>query len=139
MSRTSRLFEMLGVLRARRRPVPLPNWRATLAFEEERIPGCRDAASGGSASRQAGGHRLHPRDGVFPNFAFSSEEMNDLILAMGEFSREPIWHFRRAAKAHWRRCFRVGPTVRSYATTRPSRDALSPNARIQYRPPASLF
>jgi predicted DNA-binding transcriptional regulator YafY len=85
MSRTSRLFEMLGVLRARRRPVTALELAQELGVSERSV--YRDVETlrllGAPLDGQAGvGFRL--REGFFlPNFAFSPDEMDALILGLG--------------------------------------------------------
>lgn len=85
MSRTSRLFEMLGVLRARKRPVTALELAQELGVSERSV--YRDVETlrllGAPLDGQAGvGFRL--RDGFFlPNFAFSPEEIDALILGLG--------------------------------------------------------
>ncbi len=85
MSRTSRLFEMLGVLRARRRPVTALELAEELGVSERSV--YRDVETlrllGAPLDGQAGvGFVL--REGFFlPNFAFSPEEMDALILGLG--------------------------------------------------------
>ncbi len=85
MSRVSRLFEMLGVLRARRRPITALELAEELGVSERSV--YRDVETlrllGAPLDGQAGiGFRL--RDGFFlPNFAFSPEEMDALILGLG--------------------------------------------------------
>lgn len=85
MSRTSRLFEMLGVLRARRRPVTALELAQELGVSERSV--YRDVETlrllGAPLEGQAGvGFVL--REGFFlPNFAFTPEEMEALILGLG--------------------------------------------------------
>lgn len=85
MSRTSRLFEMLGVLRARRRPVTALELAQELGVSERSV--YRDVETlrllGAPLDGQAGvGFVL--REGFFlPNFAFTPEEMEALILGLG--------------------------------------------------------
>lgn len=51
---------------------------------EKRLPGRRDAASARSASRWPGWGRVRPKEGFFlPNFAFSPEELDALVLWLG--------------------------------------------------------
>jgi len=84
MSRTSRLFEMLGMLRARRTPVTALELAQELGVSERSIH--RDIETlrllGAPLDGQAGvGFLL--RDGFFlPNFAFSAEEVEALILGL---------------------------------------------------------
>ncbi len=85
MSRTSRLFEMLGILRARRRPVTALELAQELGVSERSV--YRDIETlrllGAPLDGQAGVGLLL-RDGFFlPNFAFSPEEMDALILGLG--------------------------------------------------------
>ncbi|PYE22657.1 putative DNA-binding transcriptional regulator YafY [Rhizobium sp. PP-F2F-G20b] len=85
MSRVGRLFEMLGVLRARRRPVTAFELAQALGISERSV--YRDVDTlrqlGAPLDGQAGvGFLL--RDGFFlPNFAFSPEEMDALVLGLG--------------------------------------------------------
>ncbi|KQQ44859.1 transcriptional regulator [Rhizobium sp. Leaf311] len=84
MSRVSRLFEMLSVLRARRQPVTAIELAQILGISERSV--YRDVETlrllGAPLDGQAGvGFIL--RDGFFlPNLAFSSEEMDALILGL---------------------------------------------------------
>ena len=85
MSRISRLFEMLGLLRARRRPVTALELAEELGVSERSV--YRDVETlrmlGAPLDGQAGvGFVL--REGFFlPNFAFSPEELDALILGLG--------------------------------------------------------
>lgn len=85
MSRISRLFEMLGMLRARRRPVTALELAEELGVSERSV--YRDVETlrllGAPLDGQAGvGFVL--RDGFFlPNFAFSPEELDALVLGLG--------------------------------------------------------
>ncbi|WP_420142030.1 helix-turn-helix transcriptional regulator [Sphingomonas sp.] len=85
MSRTSRLFELIGVLRARRMPVTALDLACELAVSQRSI--YRDIetlrALGAPIEGQAGiGYAL--REGFFlPQFAFSPEELDVLILGLG--------------------------------------------------------
>lgn len=84
MSRTSRLFEMLGVLRARRRPVTALELAEELCVSERSV--YRDVETlrllGAPLDGQAGvGFVL--KEGFFlPNLAFSAEELDALILGL---------------------------------------------------------
>lgn len=84
MSRTSRLFEMLGMLRARRTPVTALELAQELRVSERSV--YRDIETlrllGAPLDGQAGiGFLL--RDGFFlPNFAFTAEEVEALILGL---------------------------------------------------------
>jgi predicted DNA-binding transcriptional regulator YafY len=84
MSRTSRLFEMLGMLRARRTPVTALELAQELGVSERSV--YRDIETlrvlGAPLDGQAGiGFLL--RDGFFlPNFAFSAEEVEALVLGL---------------------------------------------------------
>ena len=84
MSRTSRLFEMLGMLRTRRTPVTALELAQELGVSERSV--YRDIETlrllGAPLDGQAGvGFLL--RDGFFlPNFAFSAEEVEALILGL---------------------------------------------------------
>jgi predicted DNA-binding transcriptional regulator YafY len=85
MSRTGRLFEMLGVLRARRTPVTALDLAHELGVSERSI--YRDIemlrSLGAPLDGQAGvGYLL--KEGFFlPQFAFSPEELDALILGLG--------------------------------------------------------
>lgn len=85
MSRTGRLFEMLGVLRRRRTPVTALDLAHELGVSERSI--YRDIemlrSLGAPVDGQAGvGYLL--REGFFlPQFAFSPEELDALILGLG--------------------------------------------------------
>ncbi len=84
MSRTSRLLEMLGMLRARRTPVTALQLSQELGVSERSV--YRDIETlrmlGAPLDGQAGvGFVL--RDGFFlPNFAFSAEEVEAVILGL---------------------------------------------------------
>lgn len=84
MSRTSRLFEMLGMLRARRTPVTALELSQELGISERSV--YRDIETlrllGAPLDGQAGvGFLL--RDGFFlPHLAFSAEEVEALILGL---------------------------------------------------------
>jgi predicted DNA-binding transcriptional regulator YafY len=85
MSRTSRLFELINVLRARRTPVTALHLARELGISQRSI--YRDIETlrslGAPLDGQAGiGYRL--REGFFlPEFAFSSDELDALILGLG--------------------------------------------------------
>lgn len=85
MSKTSRLFEMIGVLRARRRPVTAIELARELGVSERSI--YRDIETlrslGAPVDGQAGvGYVLN--EGFFlPQFAFSPEELEALVLGLG--------------------------------------------------------
>jgi predicted DNA-binding transcriptional regulator YafY len=85
MSKTSRLFEMIGVLRARRRPVTAIELARELSVSERSI--YRDIETlrslGAPVDGQAGvGYVLN--EGFFlPQFAFSPEELEALVLGLG--------------------------------------------------------
>jgi predicted DNA-binding transcriptional regulator YafY len=85
MSRTSRLFELINVLRARRTPVTALSLARELGISQRSI--YRDIETlrslGAPVDGQAGiGYRL--REGFFlPEFAFSSDELDALILGLG--------------------------------------------------------
>lgn len=85
MSRTSRLFELINVLRARRTPVTALDLARDLGISERSI--YRDIETlrslGAPIDGQAGiGYRLG--EGFFlPEFAFSADEMDALILGLG--------------------------------------------------------
>lgn len=85
MSRTSRLFEMLSVLRARRIPVTAVELARELGISKRSV--YRDIETlrllGAPLDGQAGiGYVL--KDGFFlPHFAFSPEEIDALILGLG--------------------------------------------------------
>lgn len=85
MSRTSRLFEMLGVLRARKRPVTAFELAQELGVSERSV--YRDIETlrllGAPLDGQAGvGFLL--RDGFFlPHFSFSPDELDAVILGLG--------------------------------------------------------
>ena len=112
MSRVGRLFEMLGVLRARRRPVTAFELAQALGISERSV--YRDVDTlrqlGAPLDGQAGvGFLL--RDGFFlPNFAFSPEEMDALVLGLGWVQQRGIRPSFRAARVPWRRYVRVEPT-----------------------------
>ncbi len=84
MSRTSRLFEMLSVLRSRRNPVTAIELAGELGISQRSV--YRDIETlrllGAPLDGQAGiGYRL--RDGFFlPHFAFSPDELDALILGL---------------------------------------------------------
>lgn len=84
MSRTSRLFEMLGVLRARRVPVTATELASELGISERSV--YRDIETlrllGAPLDGQAGvGYRL--KEGFFlPHLAFSADELDALILGL---------------------------------------------------------
>lgn len=84
MSRTSRLLEMLGLLRARRTPVTASELAQELGVSERSIHRDIDTLRllGAPLDGQAGvGFLL--RDGFFlPDFAFSAEEVEALILGL---------------------------------------------------------
>ena len=85
MSRTSRLFELINVLRARRTPVTAQYLARELGISQRSI--YRDIETlrslGAPLEGQAGvGYCL--REGFFlPEFAFSSDELDALILGLG--------------------------------------------------------
>jgi predicted DNA-binding transcriptional regulator YafY len=85
MSRTTRLFELLGVLRARRMPVTALDLARELGVSQRSI--YRDIETlrslGAPLEGQAGiGYCL--REGFFlPQFAFSPDELDALILGLG--------------------------------------------------------
>ena len=85
MSRTSRLFELIGMLRARRTPVTALDLACALAVSERSI--YRDIETlrslGAPIDGQAGvGFRM--REGFFlPQLAFSPDELDVLILGLG--------------------------------------------------------
>lgn len=85
MSRTGRLFELLNVLRARRLPVTAVDLAHELGISQRSV--YRDIETlrslGAPLDGQAGvGYCL--RDGFFlPEFAFSSDELDALILGLG--------------------------------------------------------
>ncbi len=85
MSRTSRLFELISVLRARRTPVTAPYLARELGISQRSI--YRDIETlrslGAPIDGQAGiGYCL--REGFFlPEFAFSSDELDALTLGLG--------------------------------------------------------
>jgi predicted DNA-binding transcriptional regulator YafY len=85
MSRTSRLFELINVLRARRTPVTALYLARELGVSQRSI--YRDIETlrslGAPLDGQAGiGYCL--REGFFlPEFAFSSDELDALILGLG--------------------------------------------------------
>ena len=85
MSRTSRLFEMLGVLRARRMPVTALDLARELGISQRSVYRDIDTlrSLGAPIDGQAGaGYCL--REGFFlPEFAFSSGELDALILGLG--------------------------------------------------------
>jgi predicted DNA-binding transcriptional regulator YafY len=84
MSRTSRLFELIGVLRARRTPVTALDLACELEVSPRSIYRDIDTlrSLGAPIEGQAGvGFQL--RDGFFlPQFAFSPEELDVLILGL---------------------------------------------------------
>jgi predicted DNA-binding transcriptional regulator YafY len=85
MSRTSRLFELINVLRARRTPVTAEYLARELGISQRSV--YRDIETlrslGAPLDGQAGiGYCL--REGFFlPEFAFSSDELDALILGLG--------------------------------------------------------
>ncbi len=85
MSRTSRLFELISVLRVRRTPVTALYLARELGISQRSV--YRDIETlrslGAPLDGQAGiGYRL--REGFFlPEFAFSSDELDALILGLG--------------------------------------------------------
>ncbi len=85
MSRVSRLFEMLGVLRARRRPVTALELAQELGVSERSV--YRDVETlrvlGAPLDGQAGVGFLLKEGFFLPNFAFSPEEVDALILGLG--------------------------------------------------------
>lgn len=84
MSRTSRLFEMLGMLRARRRPVTALELAHELGVSERSIH--RDIETlrllGAPIDGQAGVGFLLRHGFFLPNFALSAEEVQALILGL---------------------------------------------------------
>lgn len=85
MSRTTRLFELISVLRARRKPVTAQYLARELGISQRSV--YRDIETlrslGAPLDGQAGiGYRLG--EGFFlPEFAFSSDELDALILGLG--------------------------------------------------------
>lgn len=85
MSRTNRLFELIGILRARKRPVTALDLAGELGVSQRSV--YRDIETlrtlGASVEGEAGvGYCL--RQGFFlPEFAFSPDEMDALILGLG--------------------------------------------------------
>ena len=85
MSRTSRLFELINVLRARRTPVTARYLARELGISQRSV--YRDIETlrslGAPVDGQAGiGYCL--REGFFlPEFAFSPDELDALILGLG--------------------------------------------------------
>jgi predicted DNA-binding transcriptional regulator YafY len=85
MSRTSRLFELINVLRARRTPVTALDLARQLGISQRSV--YRDIETlrslGAPLDGQAGvGYRLS--EGFFlPEFAFSSDELDALMLGLG--------------------------------------------------------
>jgi predicted DNA-binding transcriptional regulator YafY len=85
MSRTSRLFELISLLRARRTPVTALSLARELGISQRSV--YRDIETlrslGAPLDGQAGiGYRL--REGFFlPQFAFSPDELDALILGLG--------------------------------------------------------
>lgn len=85
MSRTSRLFELIDVLRVRRMPVTALDLSCELGVSQRSI--YRDIETlrslGAPIDGQAGmGYRL--REGFFlPQFAFSQDELDVLVLGLG--------------------------------------------------------
>lgn len=85
MSRTSRLFELIDVLRVRRMPVTALDLSCELGVSQRSI--YRDIetlrALGAPIEGQAGvGYRL--REGFFlPHFAFTQDELDVLVLGLG--------------------------------------------------------
>lgn len=85
MSRTTRLFDLINLLRARRTPVTAPYLARELGISQRSV--YRDIETlrslGAPLDGQAGvGYCL--REGFFlPEFAFSSDELDALILGLG--------------------------------------------------------
>jgi predicted DNA-binding transcriptional regulator YafY len=85
MSRTSRLLELIGVLRARRMPVTALDLASELSVSQRSIYRDIDTlrSLGARIDGQAGiGFQL--REGFFlPQFAFSQDELEALVLGLG--------------------------------------------------------
>lgn len=85
MSKTSRLFEMIGVLRARRRPVTAGELARELGVSERSI--YRDIETlrslGAPLDGQAGVGYVLGEGFFLPQFAFSPEELDALVLGLG--------------------------------------------------------
>ena len=85
MSKTSRIFELLNVLRARRRPVTATDLADELGVSPRSI--YRDIEtlrSLGAPIEGQAGIGFHLRAGFFlPEFAFSPDELDALILGLG--------------------------------------------------------
>ena len=85
MSKTSRIFELLNVLRARRRPVTAADLADELGVSPRSI--YRDIEtlrSLGAPIEGQAGIGFHLRAGFFlPEFAFSPDELDALILGLG--------------------------------------------------------
>ena len=131
MSKISRLFEMLGMLRARRRPVTALELAEELGVSERSV--YRDVETlrllGAPLDGQAGvGFVL--REGFFlPNFAFSPEELDALVLGLG-WVRERADHFSSPEQRK-----RIGKDY--FEPDRPifvrRRRACSPRSRFDFR------
>lgn len=85
MSKTSRLFEMIAVLRARRRPVTAIELARELGVSERSI--YRDIETlrslGAPVDGQAGVGYVLGEGFFLPQFAFSIEELDALVLGLG--------------------------------------------------------
>lgn len=85
MSKTSRLFEMIAVLRARRRPVTAIELARELDVSERSI--YRDIETlrslGAPVDGQAGVGYVLGEGFFLPQFAFSPEELDALVLGLG--------------------------------------------------------
>ncbi|MEB2843466.1 HTH domain-containing protein [Rhizobiales bacterium RZME27] len=85
MSKTSRLFEMIAVLRARRRPVTAIELARELDVSERSI--YRDIETlrslGAPVDGQAGVGYVLSEGFFLPQFAFSPEELDALVLGLG--------------------------------------------------------